>query len=348
MKKLAIFLIVIFQFAFSSHGQDVFFTQYLPNPYIINPAYAGYEGRSTFALTHRRQWTGIDDAPVTTNFNYHVPFLSGLNLGVNVTQDQGGIFKNTSGLITAGYSLQMGWYHFLSFGLSFGGGNTLIDFSEGVNINDPALSGILESSAYLDGNLGLAYHFHGFNIGVTLPSLFTRQFYNTEYLPQGEFEALRQYIINVDYMLYFSDGQNAFQPYLLYRSFPEYAPQIEAGAVFHINNLLWIGGIFRSDFDDSAIMPPKANTLSGLLGFKIQNLSIGYAYDYNYGSNNISFINQSTHEIQLTYTIGLKSAWADQYSTFLSSTKPDRPKREQPPQKEQNPRFIKGPKYLPD
>ena len=332
MKKISILAIILFPIIHNCFGQEVFFTQYIQNPYIINPAYAGYEGRSTFALTHRRQWTGIQDAPVTTNFNYHIPFLSGLNLGVNVTQDQGGIFKTTSGLVTAGYSLQLDWYHFLSFGLSFGGGNTSVDLSNGVNLGDPALGGVLESSAYLDGNLGLAYHYHGINLGITLPSLFTREFYNNESFVIGNFEALQDFIINLDYMLYLAEGQHAFQPYVLYRSFPEYAPQIEAGGVFHINHIAWIGGLYRLDFG-----------YAGMLGFKIQDLTVGYAYDYS--SNAISGINQSTHEIQLTYTIGLKSAWTDQYSTFLSSARPDRPERPAPPSKEQNPRFHRTKKY---
>ena len=136
-------------------------------------------------------------------------------------------------------------------------------------------------------------------------------------------------------MLYFAEGQHAFQPYVLYRSFPDYAPQIEAGGVFHINHLLWVGGIYRQNFG-----------YSGLLGIKIQDLSVGYAYDY--ASNNITGINQSSHEIQITYTIGLKSAWTEQYSTFLSSQHTDRPERPDPPTKDQNPRFHKGQKYIPD
>ena len=322
-------------FASMALAQDVIYTQYLPNPYLINPAYAGYEGRSTFALTHRRQWTGITDAPVSSNLNYHIPFLSGLNLGVNITQDEGGIFKKTSGIVTAGYTLSLGWYHFLSFGLSIGGGNTSIDLSEGVNTADPALAGVLDNSSFLKGNFGMAYHYHGINIGFTLPRLFNTETYSTESFDNGEFDALQSFIINADYMLYFADGAHAFQPYVLYRSYPEYSPQFEAGGVFHINHLLWIGGAYRDEFG-----------YSGYLGVKISDFTVGYAYDMS--SSSISGVNMSTHEIQLTYTIGLKSSWTEQYSTFLSSAQPHRPERPDPPTKEQNPRFKHGQQYLPD
>ena len=332
MVKYIVFFIILSSITHISYGQDVFFTQVLPNPYIINPAYAGYEGRSTFALTHRRQWTGIEDSPVTTNFNYHIPFLSGVNLGVNVTQDQGGVFKTSSGMITGGYSLQLDWYHFLSFGLSIGGGNTALDFTEGVNINDPALGNVLDNSSFLDGNFGIAYHYHGINLGITLPHLFTRPIYSTESFGLGDFDALQNFIVNLDYLFYFSGGDHAFQPYILYRSFPEYSPQFEAGGVFHINHLLWIGAAYRDQFG-----------YAGYLGLKVQDLTIGYAYDMS--STSINNVNLSTHEIQLTFSIGQKSAWTEQYSTFLSSQQIERPAKAEPPTKEQSPRFRRGVQY---
>jgi type IX secretion system PorP/SprF family membrane protein len=334
MKRGIVLLFGLF-ISFCSFGQVVNFTQYLPNPYLINPAYAGYEGRSTFALTHRRQWIGIDEAPVSTNFNYHVPFLSGVNLGVNITQDEGGIFKSTSGLVTGGYTLSLGWYHFLSVGLSIGAGNTGLDLDEDVNLNDPALGGVLDNGSYLLGNFGIAYHLHGLNLGATLPDLFTTQTYyrdSTEGFYRGDFDALQNFIVNLDYMLYFGGGAHAFQPYAIYRSYPEYSPQFDVGGVFHINHLLWIGGAYKGDFG-----------YSGYLGFKISDLTFGYAYDMS--SQSVSGVNLSTHEIQLTYTIGLKSSWADQYSTFLSSQKPSRPERQAPPTREDNPRFNRGQRY---
>ena len=91
-------------------GQDLpTFTHYYTNPYIYNPAYAGIEGRPTVSLTHRRQWLGIEDAPITSNITFHTPVVAGLNLGLNITQDNYGIFQTSGGLLSLGYTVQLGF-----------------------------------------------------------------------------------------------------------------------------------------------------------------------------------------------------------------------------------------------
>ena len=81
-------------------GQDIpIFTHYYANPYIYNPAYAGIEGRPTVSLTHRQQWIGIEDAPITSNLTFHMPVVGGFSMGLNVTQDKFGIFKSSGALL---------------------------------------------------------------------------------------------------------------------------------------------------------------------------------------------------------------------------------------------------------
>ena len=47
------------------------YTQYVINNYILNPALAGIENYTDVKLSHRHQWVGIQDAPVTTYFTIH-------------------------------------------------------------------------------------------------------------------------------------------------------------------------------------------------------------------------------------------------------------------------------------
>ena len=48
--------------------QKPHYTQYILNQYIINPAISGIENYVDVKASHRRQWVGIQDAPVTTYF----------------------------------------------------------------------------------------------------------------------------------------------------------------------------------------------------------------------------------------------------------------------------------------
>ncbi|MFX7804404.1 type IX secretion system membrane protein PorP/SprF, partial [Acinetobacter baumannii] len=42
------------------------YSQYIMNNFIINPAVAGIENYTDVKLSHRMQWVGLQDAPVTT------------------------------------------------------------------------------------------------------------------------------------------------------------------------------------------------------------------------------------------------------------------------------------------
>ena len=46
-------------------------SQYLLNDFSINPAVAGTKSYSPLSVSFRRQWTVIDEAPVTQNLMYH-------------------------------------------------------------------------------------------------------------------------------------------------------------------------------------------------------------------------------------------------------------------------------------
>ena len=53
--------------------QRPYYTQYILNNYIINPAVAGIENYWDAKVSHRMQWVGLQDAPVTTYFSIQGP-----------------------------------------------------------------------------------------------------------------------------------------------------------------------------------------------------------------------------------------------------------------------------------
>jgi type IX secretion system PorP/SprF family membrane protein len=53
--------------------QKPYYTQYILNNYILNPALSGIENYTDVKLSHRQQWTGIDGAPITTYMSIHAP-----------------------------------------------------------------------------------------------------------------------------------------------------------------------------------------------------------------------------------------------------------------------------------
>ena len=303
-----------------ARSQDVpLYTHYYANPYIYNPAYAGIEGRPIVSLTHRQQWLGIEDAPVTSNLTFHMPVVGGFSMGLNVTQDNYGIFKSSTALLSVGYNINLGYNQYLAFGMSGGVGSQQID-PTGLDLSDPALSGVLDQGAFLDGNAGIAYHIAGLSIGVSLPNIFKTSIYPTADFDTGELGLIRNYMVTADYMIYFGNNEYIFQPYGSYRSFEGYSSQYEAGGIIHIKHLLWAGGSYRQDFG--------ANFF---LGVKLKSaFSVAYAYEMPLTS--AEGINKTSHEIHLNLAFGKKTSRAKKYSTFLASKRPTKimKKRKEP------------------
>src|SRR6476620_4511736 len=57
----------------ASGQQRPYYTQYILNNYIINPAVAGIENYWDVKASHRHQWVGLDGAPVTTYITIQGP-----------------------------------------------------------------------------------------------------------------------------------------------------------------------------------------------------------------------------------------------------------------------------------
>ncbi|MEO8417090.1 MAG: PorP/SprF family type IX secretion system membrane protein, partial [Ginsengibacter sp.] len=73
MKKI-VFVITCFSLAVSLEAQqEPHYTQYIINQYIINPALTGIENYTDVKLSHRHQWVGLQDAPVTTYITVNKP-----------------------------------------------------------------------------------------------------------------------------------------------------------------------------------------------------------------------------------------------------------------------------------
>src|SRR3954466_15234852 len=73
MKKILLWLIGIVSFVAASAQQQPHYTQYVLNQYILNPALTGIENYTDIKISHRHQWVGIEDAPVTSYFTIHTP-----------------------------------------------------------------------------------------------------------------------------------------------------------------------------------------------------------------------------------------------------------------------------------
>ena len=64
-----------------------YYTQYILNNYILNPAITGIENYTDVKLSYRNQWAGITGAPVTTYFSIQGPLGRSDNASLTAARD---------------------------------------------------------------------------------------------------------------------------------------------------------------------------------------------------------------------------------------------------------------------
>jgi type IX secretion system PorP/SprF family membrane protein len=94
MKKILLLLLIVISGVTVFAQQDPLYSQYMMNPFIINPAYSGMTTDLNASVMYRKQWAGFEGSPVTFNANAHMA-LSGNKMGAGliVLQDQIGTDK---------------------------------------------------------------------------------------------------------------------------------------------------------------------------------------------------------------------------------------------------------------
>lgn len=168
MKRTKNILLVfaLFLGLFAQAQQDAIYSQYLFNPFVLNPAYAGSRDVMSTTLLYRSQWVGMNGAPKTGTFSIHTPVkATNMAWGLNVMSDKIGPTSTIAVQGTYAYRLR-----FLGgkLALALRGGyfstaydkNTL-DF----NNNDEKDVGGVSRAGVLNFDFGAYYHTPTFFIG---------------------------------------------------------------------------------------------------------------------------------------------------------------------------------------
>lgn len=88
---------------------------------IINPAYAGAEGKDVLSLTSRNQWINIDNAPRTLVMSFSSERKKNVGLGISIESDKVFIEQQTFMYLDFSYKLEMNESTKLFLGLKAGG-----------------------------------------------------------------------------------------------------------------------------------------------------------------------------------------------------------------------------------
>ena len=274
--------------------QDPMITQYMFNGLYLNPAYAGVRNNPNVTGTFRKQWTGMDGAPVTQTLSYDRKIASKMGLGLIIINDKIGVTGQTDIYADYSYHLKLSEKMALSLGLRAGASNYRANLTA-LHVWD---EGDQSFSQNIAGkwipNFGTGAYLHGekYYAGISIPRILSydpAMFLHVQLDRSPLYE--RHYYLTGGYQFDLSE-KFILKPSMLLKFVPAAPLQVDVNVVGYYKNTFGVGISYRSK-----------NTMVALVEFNTKKrLKIGYSFDYSFGS--LAKYTSGSHEIMIAYDMG--------------------------------------------
>lgn len=304
MKKIILLLFVFLSIqAIAQQLPD--FSLFKENQFVYNPAMAGNEQNMFIYLSSRKQWSKINQSPLTINAAFHMPLENDrLNVGGSIFNDFTGptSFTGLSGafayrLIFSRYIPGVSEYKALAFGMSA----SVVQYrlnGQQLDLDDPNDPQVLQASGgqiFPDASFGMYYHSRKFYAGLAIPQLLYLNVPIEAQQRTTKFRKVQHYYAAFGGRIFLRDGYNLRDLSLDADFNVHYVigapPQGFASLRFSIEELGYIGVGYRS---------VSAMLFQG--GITIANrFDIGYSYDLEL--SNIRPDLGGVHEIYMSFEL---------------------------------------------
>ncbi|TAG12253.1 MAG: type IX secretion system membrane protein PorP/SprF [Sphingobacteriia bacterium] len=310
--------------------QRPYYTQYIMNNYIINPAVAGIENYWDIKASHRMQWVGLQDAPVTTYITVHGPLKKsdyeresatsfrarGQNprgqaywrdytaadphqgVGFTIMNDKTGPLSRFAAYGTYAYHLGLSPTMNLSAGFSAGFTNLSLDASKlnfGGTTVDPAVAGSgLINRLKPDISAGLWLYSRDFFVGLSAQQIIPQNVaFSDNQVSLTKGKLVPHLFLSAGYRMPLSEDIS-FLPSALIRYISPLPMGFDLNAKFQYQDILWLGASYRYKDGFAAMMGVNLNN----------NINIGYSYDIQ--TSQLNTVSKGTHEILIGFLLGNK------------------------------------------
>ncbi len=311
-------------------GQDPQFTQFYAAPLYHNPAFTGSGYAPRLIYNYRNQWPSLNANFITSVVSID-HFIEKANSGIGITMmkdAQGNRIKNSEITGLYAYQLRVGEKNFLRMGLqgsySYRGfdPNGLIYGDQlsnsgytGIPSEDPLSFAEFNNVGSFDVGSGVLFYNPKVFIGlavthITQPTLsFTDQSpadgcATGDCIPR-KFVVNGGYNINLNHLISGSanmDKEFTITPTFLYKKQGQFS-QLDLGAYATYTPLtlgLQYRGIpLKKVFDKF----PNQDAIAALVGFRFDNFSVGYSYDYTISGLAAGRGTGGSHEFSISYQL---------------------------------------------
>lgn len=288
-------LCTLFCLAFAATAfaqQDPIYAQYLMNPLIINPSYAGINNNMQANVGYRIQWMGLDASPKTFNLNGAVSIVDNkAGAGVTLLQDRIGATTITEFNGAFAYKLRLQNEMVFSFGMQGGVLGFRTDNSD-LNIRDDGDDAFPEGTtrtSTINVGTGVTLMSNKFIIGLSVPRMLPSK------INSGgqQFELYNQHFYLFGSYAHIINERLRFKPSVLLRGVKG-AP-LSADVALNLNiNMVHTAGVFVRNMNAFGVL------LQTMLAEKLR---LGYVFELpTKKSVGPSF---TTHEITLGLRMGI-------------------------------------------
>ena len=332
MKRLVI-LFFVFPGIPLKAQQKPYYTQYILNNYILNPALTGIENYTDLKMSYRNQWTGIDGAPVTAYLSVQGPIgkkdfrtnatsfeIPGENprgksfvddytapaphsgIGLILINDNTGYINRFSAYATYAYHRAISFKTTLAAGFLGGISNVSLDRSKiqwgTLDPNDPAIG-------YENGDLkklkpevgaGMWLYSSNYFAGVSVLNIIPNKikFASTDQYATY-FEP--QFIATTGIRFFLSD-EVSMLPSVMLQFIQPFPIQMHFNVKFQYLDKVWAGLSYRAT--------DQLGGFAAMAGINVSNtFNFSYAYDVSTTSR-LNTYTKNSHEIVLGFLINNK------------------------------------------
>lgn len=286
-KLLFLLLYVVFTLQTSQAGQDPLYSQFMTNPYLINPALTGTYQYYQIIANNRLQWVGVADAPLTNTISMYGPMVEQpMGVGGYIMQDRWGPESTISLSGTYAYNYAIAEDLKISMGLMLGFYQHKIDGST-LRLNEPDryfIPGEIYQNYKPDASVGAYLYSSIYHVGLSVTNLFGNKLQfddntdivvDTNSTERSLASQMKQHFYLHGGYKYFINHEFAVEPTLVFRKVGATPLQLD------INTRVWYG---KRSWDGNKIWGGLSyrtkDALNVMIGFVYQRkIEIGYSYD---------------------------------------------------------------------
>jgi type IX secretion system PorP/SprF family membrane protein len=298
MRKILILLSAL-TIVISLHGQQgLMYTQYMHNPFILNPAITGTVNYFQIRSIHRFQWVGIEDAPVTNSLSVFGPVSNkykDMGYGATVYNDVTGPTSNSGIRGAYAYNIAINEEIRISFGAALGLYQYKFDGTQIKGLleenSDPKLPKTIKSHYLPDGMLGVYCYRNDFQVGFSVDNLFNMEIKNGEDLNSevSGLNKLRRHYYFLGSYTYIFNRKWSMEGSTVIKGVSPTPLQVDINAIGKYQKVAWFGLSFRT------------NDAISILGGYIFNKRILLGYSWDINITPIRAYSFGSHELMIGY-----------------------------------------------